>query len=160
MKLPYDPGKPYIETDSLPKLCSVHRCREDRVFGESVCRKHWDAQHKNEPGIDGWPGVYAIRALDLVKFGVTSSIKSRLANIRGDSPAPVELLGIIHAPFWLEKSIHRAMKAHHHHGEWFAWNDDTHGVAIMIQQQDIDGLRRIASIEPGRRYPTTGWKCL
>jgi T5orf172 domain len=78
--------------------------------------------------------VYAVRAGDYVKIGVTGDLRRRVAQLRSkhkgclvpddfDPTASVDLVGWLYGTGEIEKALQDAFAEYHVVSEWFLWND-------------------------------------
>jgi len=65
--------------------------------------------------------VYFVRQVPdgPVKIGTATYIKQRLMQLRGASPTPLELMGVIVGGWQTEQLLHEKFAALRMHGEWF-----------------------------------------
>jgi hypothetical protein len=63
--------------------------------------------------------IYFVRSGDKVKIGIAGDLDARLAKMRCDSAAPMELLGSRPGGLGEERALHARLSAHRSHGEWF-----------------------------------------
>ncbi|MDB5447631.1 MAG: Mx8p19 [Phenylobacterium sp.] len=96
--------------------------------------------------------VYFVRAtiLGLVKIGVASDIRSRLANLQVGSPDRLELVGVMRAKDALAKEmeLHGRFRADHSHGEWFRMSPELSRLIAfnhpdMYYREETNGLRAL-----------------
>lgn len=85
--------------------------------------------------------TYAIAALEVarVKVGRTAHWEDRFAKLVYASPVELTLLAITKGDFEVE--LHRAMRDHHSHGEWYVLNLETRTLIEMRLNPGKLGLR-------------------
>ena len=80
--------------------------------------------------------VYFIQARNehgLIKIGCSMNVDKRLSTLQGSSPINLVLLGVIHGSYETEKAIHKLLKKHRIHGEWFLpSNLVLHCISVLI----------------------------
>ena len=92
--------------------------------------------------------VYAVRGAELIKIGSAVNVVARVRDLQIGSPVPLSL--IAHTPIMdaqLEFDIHRRLKEHRQHGEWFRYEGDVIRVVELIQSANMDAL--CAFLTPG-----------
>lgn len=68
--------------------------------------------------------IYFLSSNNLIKIGLTTNIKKRMAAISTMCSAPIELLGFIDGNKNTEASLHQKFANIRSHGEWFNKTDD------------------------------------
>lgn len=70
--------------------------------------------------------VYFIATKDrsMVKIGISTNPRKRLASIQSHSPLAVELLASVPGTIEDERGLHTKFLEHHSHGEWFRGHED------------------------------------
>jgi len=83
-------------------------------------QKRWHRPMDANPHLRLGGKVYAIGAeTGMVKIGTSIDMVDRLKNLRATSPCKLELLLIFDGGMLVERALHRKLKIHHDHGEWF-----------------------------------------
>lgn len=93
--------------------------------------------------------VYFIEAAGLIKIGSTSNMASRFRGIRGSSPVPVNLIGVIPGGNPLEGILHARFSEHRRHGEWF---DDCPAIRDYIKAMQQTGKLSHPKLKVGRGF--------
>lgn len=116
------------------------------------------------PQLDGMGCVYAITAANVphspIKFGYSTSLRSRFDSLRTSSPFQLQFIAAAQAPAKLERAIHKHLFVERMHGEWFARGPRTRVVVHWLLANRGNELlaeltsekRRINSLQP-LRYP-------
>lgn len=137
-----------------------HRCYERGckapAYRAELCRFHYE--HKQARDAEtaavaikinhGRPlstrcHVYAVLAENgLVKIGSAMNPKERILYLQGQSPVRVklELLGSLIGSRDLERTIHRRLRQHCSHGEWYRNEGEAKRVIDAIVAKDAQGL--------------------
>jgi hypothetical protein len=85
--------------------------------------------------------VYVVRGAGLIKIGSAAKVAARISDLQIGSPVPLEI--VAHTPLTdaqLEFDIHRRLKDHRHHGEWFRYEGDVIEVVALIQSGNMEAL--------------------
>jgi hypothetical protein len=90
--------------------------------------------------------LYAIRAGQYVKFGVSRFIEERIANMQIGCPEPMELLGKVQADGLIESLVHQALKADLFRSEWFYYRGRSREIADLIAAGDYPKLMHAISV--------------
>lgn len=73
--------------------------------------------------------LYVMSWGELTKVGVAKDLVSRRTTLEAHLPAPVKLewfaIGEAYLIRRAERDVHKALRAHHHHGEWFSCDVET-----------------------------------
>lgn len=139
-----------------------HRCYERGCKAPAhragLCRFHYEHQQAREAetiaaGLDngGRPlskrcKVYVVLAENgLVKIGSAMNPAERLLGLQGQSPVRVKLtlLGAMIGTRDLERTIHRRLRRHCSHGEWYRNEGDAKRVIDAIVAKDAQGLENL-----------------
>lgn len=127
------------------------------MYRADRCRMHYDryramhdraaAARSKLPQSPRWSAsrcyVYAVLAENgLVKIGSAVDPKQRVRFLQGQSPVVVKLtlLGFIPGNQAMERMIHRHLKGHRAHGEWFRPEGKVLDVVEAIQDCDLQKL--------------------
>lgn len=97
---------------------------------------------RRQAGQSTEPSLYAARASDgRVKIGISRSLATRVADLRGSAGLPIQMLGALPPAARLERQIHKLLKAHRTGGEWFAPCPEVDEVARAVEvlgRQNVD----------------------
>lgn len=95
--------------------------------------------------------VYAICGAELIKIGSAIDVAKRVADLQIGSPVPLTV--IAHTPLMdaqLEFDIHRRLRGHRQHGEWFRHEGDVITVVALIKSGDMPALCAFLTAESGQ----------
>lgn len=110
------------------RLCMVEGCGIDAVRESKYCYIHRPSKG-SQGGTNAVSSnceyIYFIMAPDVgvVKIGRTKSLKQRMKALAAMSPARLVPVAYIYDKRELEGWLHKALKDHRHHGEWFKLED-------------------------------------
>jgi len=82
--------------------------------------------------------TYFVEGGGLIKIGKAASIRSRLAGLRGSSPVPLKLLGVIPGQEH-EAALHLRFSSARRHGEWF---EPTPELVALIASEAIGAVAK------------------
>lgn len=87
--------------------------------------------------------VMACAGADVVKIGITSSVRQRRMELQIGSPLRLDVAFELSVPWpaaaWLEREVHDRLHHCHSHGEWFSATSEAAINAIMFALADIPG---------------------
>lgn len=149
--------------------CRIPGCTEIVYGKSSLCHPHIlsgraaiDRQYRNGTAVFGrratrWTKLYAIKAGDFVKIGVTDHPSARFQAIQTSCPLEAEVLGCIPAMQCVEGAIHEVIRHEWVHGEWFHLRGLAADVAEAIAARRFEDISEIARVPPewvGVEQPT------
>lgn len=79
-----------------------------------------------------------------VKIGITNDVDKRLKALQAYSPTKLKILAVINLPDCLtvEKRLHKLLKVHNSHGEWFTYESEVLNIISLMKQNDVRALRK------------------
>jgi hypothetical protein len=72
-----------------------------------------------------------------MKVGKTGHLKARLHALKNTSPVPIHLLRTIADP-GAEQILHKLLKKHRKHSEWFEFNEASAQILNSFRRADAD----------------------
>lgn len=121
-------------------LCEKHKAEAEKYFEEQMgIDPLWHMQHDVAVRHGGWAWTYFVgnRDLGIVKIGVSTRLKARMASLRNTSPVPIKLFAVIFADQSLEKYLHDHFADARKHGEWFEITPEVASCIDEIKHQRI-----------------------
>jgi hypothetical protein len=136
---------PHVRRPKI-KTCDHGECKEPAAPKQRLCMAHLRAYIERNAAIRvewakkqapktelrefGETFTYAVAGAGLVKLGQALDPTHRLKILQLGSPVKLELLGAMRSSARLENRLHRFLKAHREHGEWF--NHDAEQVQQIV----------------------------
>lgn len=83
----------------------------------------------------------------LIKIGKATDVNARLSSLRSGSPAELNLLAQVRFFPELEKFLHKQLKEHKSHGEWFKATDEVLAVVEAAIDEGHRGIMKALKVD-------------
>lgn len=114
----------------VPVRTVVQLCAQGRIPGAAKVGRRWRIPRAGldriYASVDSEPHVYVLEALGLrrAKIGWSRSLRQRLIDLQGHSPAKLRLIALVPGDRNLESELHARFGIFRLHGEWFRLGPD------------------------------------